>query len=183
MFILFSALPAAEGQSDGEEPAALFSQRGMQLPMPAPLQTGLPFAPAGIGFNPALAFGPAVFGNLNPAAAAAAAAEAFKNAPHMFASAASSSLKGASQPGMFPQLAVAPMLTPWGFFGQPSAASSSLQQAPALFQPSPPQQPAAAAQEQQQEAEFKEEEASQADTVCAMSSQPQPAEQPQLVAA
>lgn len=152
--------------------------------MPAPLQTGMAFAPAGMGLNPALAFGPAVFGNLNPAAAAAAAAEAFKNAPHMFASAASGSLKAAAlQPGMFPQL-TALLLTPWGFFAQPGAASSSLQQPPALFQPSP-QQPAAIAREQQQEEEedVKEEEASQADTVCAMASQSQPAEQPQLVAA
>ncbi len=84
---------------------------------------------------PALAFNPAAVFGMDPAAAAAAAAEALKNAPQMFA-------------GGQPAAAAAPLLMqPWGFFPPAQAAAPALFQSPfvaAAEQPGELKQEAAA---------------------------------------
>lgn len=92
----------------------------------------MPFLP-GLAFNPAAVFG------MDPAAAAAAAAEALKNAPQMFAG---------GQPA-----AAAPLLMPWGFF-PPAPQGPALFQAPlaaAAEQPAVKQEAAAVPEQQQQQ--------------------------------
>lgn len=149
---------AAEGgRSDSEDPAALFSQQASQsqsLPLPAPLQAcPLPFlSAASASFSQSMAnLGPAALFGLDPVAAAAAAAEALKAAPALFAT--SSSAAAPAQAG------------PWGFF--PASQMPALFQSPTAAQLAAQADAAAAraersraaACEQEQQQEDMEEEA------------------------
>ena len=99
------------GGSDdgGDDPAALFRQRsGVQLPLAAPLQQQQLLQMHDLPFGLA-------FGGLDPAAAAAAAAHAFKNAPRMFS----------SHPASAP-----PVMMPWGYAPQQQPCAHALFQPP-----------------------------------------------------